>query len=205
MEIILFLRIKNLKSFSIPISQIRQHLFCPRIPYYQILLGINPPRPIWTSQGNEYQTKQILNQKRRKLIRFDLQNGLEKYQEYLYSEKLEIHGISDLIIISDTEVVPIEIKLESSKILTGHVLQLLAYGYCAEEKYGKKFQKGFIMHGKKAKVIEINPDEEWNQKLLNMIREIQTNLKEMILPDSPAKIEKCIQCEYLSKCNDRDI
>jgi CRISPR-associated exonuclease Cas4 len=194
-----------MKSFSIPISIIRQHIFCPRIPFFQFLLGINPTKPIWTRQGNEFQKVQIFHQRRRKLSRFKIENAKIISNYHVHSESLGLHGFVDLFLETDDEVIPVEIKLESSKFQKSHILQLYSYGLCLEEKFQKPFDRGFLLFGKKGKVIEIQKNQDIQNSILNYIIEIRKNISDMFMPDSPAKVEQCIQCEYRNQCNDRDI
>jgi CRISPR-associated exonuclease Cas4 len=59
-------------SYSLPISLIRQYCFCPRIPYFQELLKLNPKRPQWVKQGEK------LHQQQQKVFKHRVKQNYQK-------------------------------------------------------------------------------------------------------------------------------
>lgn len=191
-----------MESSSIPISLFRQFLFCPRIIYFQEIMGLHVPMPLWTKQGDHHHKKQVLLSKERTLKRFDLNEGKMHFDVTLESNNYGIHGVCDAIIETAEEVVPIDFKLTSS-VQRGHLFQLLGYALCAEEKYQKKSQIGFILTGEKAKanVVEFTP--ELKASFYRMLKNVETILNSGFLPETSANEHQCGQCEYFNFCNDR--
>jgi CRISPR-associated exonuclease Cas4 len=191
-----------MEQYSLPVSMIRQHLFCPRIPFFYEVIGLRPISPTWTTQGAKYHLKQILLTKGRTLKRFELDQGLFHFETILQSNNLGIHGKCDAIIETFETVVPVEFKM-TDNYHKGHALQLCAYSFAAEEKFKKKSKIGFILYGEKARphIVEFNAiliDECYK-----VIEEINRNLEKGILPHSCASELQCGQCEFLNYCNDR--
>src|SRR5690625_3753846 len=147
-------------SMSLPASLIRQHVFCPRIPFYNEVLSINPGDRPWQSQGVSYHKRQEMLVRRRRLERFGLSEATLKTNISLYSEKKSLHGICDALLINEEQVVPLEFKLSSSfQPRRGHILQLAAYGVLAEEQFGKPCVQMFILYGDKGKMHRVKLDE----------------------------------------------
>ena len=192
-----------MKSYSLPISLIRQYLFCPRIPYYQELMQLNPNRPIWVNQGNEYHEKQQRLFKDRTLKRFGLNQAQMHFKQELLSEKLGIHGIADCILTSSDKIYPVEFKLYGNKPSKSQIYQTIAYGLVAAESQQKQFDTAFILFEKKGKTHKITVTHQQKQKVIKTIKQIKHMLKSGNKPDSSASQQQCTQCEYINYCNDR--
>ena len=185
---------------------LRQYAFCPRIPYYRFLLGQKNRSTVWMKQGEELQLRLEELLKRRKLSRFGMEGAKLRHRVSLESEILPLHGIADTILLSESEVVPLEIKLAGGAPTRGQKLQLLAYGLLAAEKYDRKFEQGYFLFGKKAgHVFTLKNTDELQADLKRVITGISDMMQAMSKPDSPASMAQCVQCEHLLECNDRDL
>lgn len=195
-----------LKSFSIPISMLRQYVFCPRIPYYRFLLGQKNRSTLWMQQGEQFQLELEDLLKRRKLTRFGMAGARLEHGIQLESQNLSVHGIVDTLLINETHVVPLEIKLAGGPPVRGQKLQLLAYGLLAAENYHLKFEQGYFLFGKKASHVYVIDNDAGNKADLNrVVSGILEMMGTMTKPDSPASKAQCVQCEHGLECNDRDL
>jgi len=192
-------------SQSLPASLIRQHVFCPRIPFYNEVLSINPGDRPWQSQGVSYHDRQEMLVKRRRLERFGLFEAVLKTNIALYSEEKALHGICDALLVSEEQVVPLEFKLASGfQPRRGHVLQLAAYGVLAEEQFKKPCEQMFVLYGDRGKMHRVKLDKALRHDLMQVVQAIRKNLQNPLLPASPATSAQCGQCEYLNFCADRE-
>lgn len=190
---------------SLPASLIRQHVFCPRIPFYNEVLSINPGDRPWQSQGVSYHERQEMLVKRRRLEQFGLSRATLKTNVSLYSAEKGLHGICDALLISDEKLVPLEFKLTSTfKPRRGHILQLAIYGVLAEEQLGKPCEQMFILYGDKGKMHRVKLNQTLRSDLMRVVQAMKENLKSPLLPASPATNAQCGQCEYLNFCADRE-
>jgi CRISPR-associated exonuclease Cas4 len=194
-----------MKSFEIPIHQLRQHLFCPRIPYYSLLLDLKPPSPIWVHEGENLHNRQKKKMARRALKRFDLLEGRIQYNVSCNSQKLGIYGIVDMIIEKDREIIPVEWKSHIGKPYPGEMIQLTAYSVCLEETFHSKVNFGFFSLGEKGKTFKVEIGEDARENLMRNVEELKSNMESMEKPFSSANSSKCVQCEFLVYCNDREI
>lgn len=189
---------------SIPASLIRQHVFCPRIPFYNEVLAINPGNRPWQQQGVEYHQRQAMLVKRRRLHRFGLDKAEIKNNLPLRSLKLGIHGICDALCITGQEICPLEFKLHQTRApQRGHILQLGAYALMAEEQFRLPCKRMFILYGGRGQTAAIAFNDKIRVSVLRNITEIKNNLYKPLLPASSATVAQCGQCEYLNFCADR--
>lgn len=189
--------------YKLPIHLIRQYLFCPRVVYFLEVLSIPKGTPIWVKEGEDYHKKQEKLFKRRTLARFNLENAQFWQNVNLSHNDFNFYGICDALILSNTNIYPVELKLHGQKPTKAQKMQLIAYGILAEKIYNKKFDLGFISFEKSAKTVPIKIDEKLKNELLNIVEDIIKLIKSEKLPNSSAEDEKCTQCEFLNYCNDR--
>ena len=194
---------QHMKSYSLPISLIRQYLFCPRIPYYQEIMRLNPARPIWVKQGNEYHQQQQRLFKDRTLKRFGLNTAKLSFNVEVNHEELGIHGIADCFIETPDKIYPVEFKLYGNKPTKSQIYQTIAYGLALAHTLQKPFDTAFILFEKKGKTHKIDVNNKLKQKVINQIDKIQNMLKDGNKPDSSASQQQCTQCEFVNYCNDR--
>ncbi len=190
-------------SYSLPISLLRQYCFCPRIPYFQELLKLNPPKPVWVKQGEDLHKGQEKIFKHRTLKRFNLVQAKQEFNVFVSAEELQLHGMVDSLLNSNEEIYPIEFKLNGHKPVKGQILQLTAYAMVAEYQYNLPCRQGFILFENKGKTHPIVFKLKNKEQVVIIRDQILNDLEKSYLPDSPATPAQCTQCEYLNHCNDR--
>lgn len=191
-------------SYSLPISLLRQYCFCPRIPYFQELLKLNPPRPQWVKQGEALHAKQQYVFKHRSLKRFGLAQAKQQFNVVVSSASFALHGVVDSVLQDTQQIYPIEFKLGGNRPTKGQLLQLTAYGMLLEEKHNSPCQTGFILYENKGKTHRIQFTQSLRQQVIDVRDKIFQDLENAYFPDSSASPAQCTQCEYLNHCNDRN-
>ena len=193
----------NLKSYSIPISLIRQHLFCPRIPYFSLISDYHPAMKPWMVSGIYAHKKAIMKFERRVLSRFGLTDSAEwRTGVFANDDQLGIHGILDAALVDGGKYYPVEWKQNKGRPPYAHLLQITAYSMCLE-RMGVLVEKGFICSIENTKIYPVSWNGEYKEDVRLYISEIRSNLDRPIFPETPASKDKCIQCEYVLQCNDR--
>lgn len=191
-------------SYSVPVHLIRQYCFCERIPNYQEVLRLNPARPQWVKQGEKFHQSQNHLFKHRTLKRFDLENAQQEFEVRVSDSKLQLHGLVDSILITKSQIYPIDFKLSGTKPTKGQLLQLTAYAMLLEKEYNLPCKRGFILYEQKGKTQPITFTEVNKQRVLKIRDKIIEGLSAGLMPFSSATPAQCTQCEYLNYCNDRD-
>lgn len=192
-----------MKPYSLPVHLLRQHAFCPRIPYFIEGLGVAGATPLWVQQGQDYHDRQERLSRSRTLKRFGLDRAMRHFRMRLSSARLGIHGVADAVLETVTDVYPIEFKTELSEAGRGQVLQLAAYGIMAEETQHKRFVAGFLLYGHKGKTRRIERNDALVRNVERALDAIRHNLAAARMPESSASAPQCGQCEYFNYCNDR--
>lgn len=199
----MILRSENLNIYKLPIHLIRQYLFCPRVVYFLEVLNIPKVSPIWVKEGGAHHKKQAELFKRRTLSRFGLENAEFKSNVTLSRDDLNFYGICDGLIVSQTHIYPVEIKLHGDKPTKAQRMQLIAYGILAEKKFAKAFDLAFVLYEKNGKTVPVKVSENDKQEVITKVNEIIKMILVGKLPYSSADDEKCTQCEFENYCNDR--
>jgi CRISPR-associated exonuclease Cas4 len=192
-----------MKPYSLPVHLLRQHAFCPRIPYFIEGLGISPETPLWVQQGQDYHARQERLTRDRTLKRFGLDKATRHFRMRLSSKRLGIHGIADAVLETETEIYPVEFKTEFAETGRGQTLQLMSYGLMAEETQHKHFAAGFLLYGQKGKTRRIERTDALTGDVERALDTVRKNLAAARMPESSAAAPQCGQCEYFNYCNDR--
>ena len=165
-----------MEQFNLPVSMLRQHCFCPRIPFFQLMRGIQPVGPMWLQQGLNHHVREEMLAKRRKLSRFGISPQSFRFFEdiKLYNDSLGLHGICDGAIFTENEVIPLEFKLPEVSPPMGARLQLAAYAMLLEYQEKIKISRGFVLYGQKGHTLKVIVDIKLRAEVLtvaNLIRE----------------------------------
>ncbi|MBR6803271.1 MAG: CRISPR-associated protein Cas4 [Kiritimatiellae bacterium] len=189
--------------YSIPVSLIRQFMFCPRIPFFLEVAGIQQPIQLWVKQGIDYHLKMAELMKRRSLQKFGLNNPTIHYSPKLKSLQLNIHGIPDALLEDEQQIVPIEFKNKMPKLTKATMFQLMCYGLLAEEQFKKTFKTALVIVGLSRKIHTITRTEALDRQTNVILHHLRKVLNQGVFPDSSASYTQCGQCEFLKYCNDR--
>lgn len=192
-----------MNELSLPISLLRQHVFCPRIPYFSEVLGFVPEKPFWVALGTSHHDREKHLARNRTLTRFLLEDARRHFDHPLLAPGLALHGVVDLLLETDSEVVPVEFKSRHAPRFRGQILQLIAYGLAAAECFQKSFTRGLMVWGNRGRTVVYSATEEWTAMAIRTRDAILKDIETATIPETSASPGKCCQCEYLNACNDR--
>lgn len=195
----------DFNSCSIPVSLLRQHCFCPRIPFFSLVKGISPTTNQWVSQGKEFHDQMQSLVKRRSLVHFGLEEPYNfKTNVKLKSHKWPMHGICDAVLFSNDGCTPFEFKFYAQpRLSTGTIVQLTAYSMILEELFSTPVTRAFAITGPRQKPIPIEITDKRKHLTLVYLDKIIENGEKGLLPHSCATVNQCSQCEFLNFCADR--
>ncbi len=186
----------------LPASLLRQYLFCPRVPWH-MRNGTPVPEPMWVRQGTEHHLRQRRLTRTRKLARLGLDTAERCFEISLSDDELGIQGVVDLLLVERHEVVPVEFKLQDAPPTTAIQLQLIAYGLMAEKVFDRPFRRGLVISGSRTRTYPVKRSRSLERRCRKVIDNLRYDLGAPFLPPSSAQLNKCTQCEYLPRCNDR--
>src|SRR6266545_70471 len=117
----------------VTVSDVRQHVYCPRIPYFR--LGLRLPHRFVTGamqEGIAQHERTTDLEHRRTLRAYGLTDGTRHFDVQMRSERLALSGRLDMVIVRAGEVIPVELKNTRSGLGLNHKYQLAAYALLAE-------------------------------------------------------------------------
>lgn len=189
---------------DLAVSDIRQHVYCPRIPFFR--LGSRVPHRFVTSAMQEgileHERMEALEQ-RRGLRAYGLSDGERAFDVRVRSDRLGLGGRLDMVISRASEVIPVEFKNTRAALGLHHKYQLAAYALLVEEQFGRPARRAFVyfIPLKRAQVVEITPAVRAYAK--RVLHEIRASVAGERMPRGTRVLGRCQVCEFLPYCNDR--
>jgi CRISPR-associated exonuclease Cas4 len=193
-----------LVSLSLTVSDVRQHVYCPRIPYFR--LGLRLPHRFVTYKMAEgilehRRTEEL--EHRRGLRAYGLADGERTFDLMLHSERLGLGGRLDMLIRRAREAIPVEFKNSREPLGLNHKYQLAAYALLVEDAFGLPVRRAFVyfIPLKAAREVAILPAMRAYAK--RVLGEIRRNVSGELMPEGTRVLGRCRECEFLPYCNDR--
>ena len=189
---------------DLTVSDVRQHVYCPRIPYFR--LGPRLPHRFVTGAMQEgivehRRTEEL--EHRRSLRAYGLADGERVFDVQMRSTRLGLGGRLDMVICRAGEVIPVEFKNSRAGLGLHHKYQLTAYALLAEEHFGRPVRRTFVyfIPLKQAREVAITPaTRAYTRRVLNEIRAAVAGER---MPEGTRVLARCRACEFLPYCNDR--
>ncbi|HZU05391.1 MAG TPA: CRISPR-associated protein Cas4 [Chloroflexota bacterium] len=186
------------------VSDVRQHVYCPRIPYFRLGLRLaHRPTTYKMQEGRLAHEATEGREHRRSLRAYGLGAGERQFNVLLASERLGLSGKVDMVIVCPDEVVPVEFKNSTARLGLNHRYQLTAYALLAEERYQRPARRAFVyfIPTKHAQEVGITPAMRAYTK--RVLADIRRAVGDERMPEGTRVLGRCRECEFLVLCNDR--
>lgn len=186
----------------ISVDDIKQYLYCNRIPVYNHIFNNDITKPFLVNYGAKFE-KGVDIDFIRKTISKNEHHRFKISKVKIISNKLHLIGIPDLLCESKDKIIPVEIKY-SKRIQYNTIYQLWAYAILIEEEYGLEINVGYILYGKDSDIkfrrVKIYKKDKINT--LKIINELIELINRVERPKPTENINKCYYCEYKDFCDD---
>lgn len=130
-------------------------------------------------------------------------DNLEDDTPVIYSEKYEISGRPDFVVLANGDYLPIEFK--SGRVPRGplfsHIIQVTAYCILVEERFGKAPPYGIIKYGKTE--FDIEYTNELKDLVLKKVSEIKEAETTGIAHRNHNNPNRCLGCSRRNFCNEK--
>jgi CRISPR-associated exonuclease Cas4 len=189
--------------FTIRVIDLKQYVYCPRILYYQTVLPMVRPLTYKMEAGIIAHQVEEGREKRRSLNCYGLKEGECTFNVPLLSAELGLSGILDMLIETESELVPVDYK-QSKKIGKHFKLQLMAYARLLEMTHltGKPVKRGFIYLIPAREATEVVFTKPLRRQVDDVLAALGEIVKHQRMP-APTKFRgQCIDCEFRRFCND---
>lgn len=184
------------------VSDIKQYMYCPRVIFFTYVMPVEKKVTYKMEEGKKEHLRLDKLENRRKLKRYNLEEGERRFHTFLRSERLGLQGILDLHIVSPSGYFPVEYKNSLRAGGLNHKYQLTAYGILLEEHYRKPVRCGLIYLIPRQEIYTIAFTTMTRAFVRRIIKKIEEIITSEILPPPPTQRGLCTDCEYRNFCGD---
>ncbi|MER3462744.1 MAG: CRISPR-associated protein Cas4 [Armatimonadota bacterium] len=183
-------------------SDLRQWLYCPRIVYYGYMMeGFRPVTPAMV-QGRAVHEADVARERRRGFRFYGLEGARREFRPRLRSEALGLTGIPDLVLVTDEESVPVEMKVTERQPGPGVLLQLAAYALLLDESDWPPTRRGFVRNLPSRATFQLVLGGRERRAALEALEAVREMLARDMYPEPTPVRARCRSCEYRVLCPD---
>jgi CRISPR-associated exonuclease Cas4 len=190
-----------LSPLELTVTDIRQHVYCPRIPYYRYTLPLERPVTAKMDLGKEEHETTSAKEARRTLKAYGIKEGERRFGVDLYSASLGLRGKIDMVIFTPHEVIPVEYKMAAG-IGLHHKYQLTAYAMLAEHTFGSTVTRAFVYLTPVKKAREVPITAAMRAHVKKVLAALHASIENERLPRPTPHRKRCTDCEYRRFCGD---
>lgn len=185
------------------VTDVKQHVYCPRIPYWTYLVPIEKRLPPKVEYGAADHALLARLEQRRTLRAYGLTEGQRRFHVRLTSAALGLTAVLDALLETDGERIPVEYKDTLGGVRMNHRIQLAAYGMMLREEPGPPVRRGLVFIIPEERVVSVRLNASLEGIVRRSLKEIRETLQTELLPPPADRWAKCRDCEYLRFCGDR--
>ncbi|MBC7362792.1 MAG: CRISPR-associated protein Cas4 [Candidatus Aminicenantes bacterium] len=189
-------------KIEITVNDIKQFFYCKRVVFFNHVMPVDKKPTYKMEQGRLLEEDLRGLEKRRKLSKYNLENGKRIFSLWMSSEKMGLSGKLDMLIISPKGYFPVEFKYSTNRPQKNHVYQLGGYALLIEEKYGQKVNQGFVYLIPKKEVHVFSITEDLKKEVFITMEAIKTMITAERMPEAAANRSRCQDCEFRNFCGD---
>ena len=202
------LPISDVAESIVTATDIKHYIYCPKIIYFEHVMHAEPMLGSQQREGREQHEEYVRKELRRKDAIYyspDFKGASKKLFVKLYSSKLNLSGIVDLIIrTADGEYVPVEYKnmpSDNSKPWMDHKYQLVAYAMLIDDNYNVSVRRGYINYIPEGLILDLEITETMKMYVKRVLGSIRSIIREEKLPKIRVSERKCTGgCGYKYLC-----
>lgn len=185
------------------VSDIRQHVYCPRIPYFRLTLRLRPTTASMEEGKAQHERIEDLEH-RRSLRAYGLSDGERTFNVNLHSPRLQLSGRIDMLIRTPSaELIPVEFKNSDGPVGLNQKYQLTGYALLLEERYRTPVRRAFVYFIPTKQVQEVAITSATRRYTHRVLDSIRASVLGESTPEGTRRLGRCSACEYLTFCNDR--
>ncbi len=199
------------ENIGISIFKIMDYIFCPRVVYYEEILGISGNKESDFKEKEEARRKTIsgLNKKwiwERLKLKKEMGSFYDsvKYDVLLSSPKNNFHGVIDeVLILNDETIVPLHFinSKYDGRIYESYKYQMAMYSMLIEENFNIESKLGYILFSVGlSKLMKITYTSEDFRKLEDYAKKVLEIIKFGKYPIESEGGTKCRDCYYKKIC-----
>ncbi len=185
------------------VTDVKQHLYCPRICYWNYLVPVEKRLPRKVEYGAADHALLAHLEARRTLRAYGLKEGQRRFHVRLTSPALGLTGVLDALLETETERIPVEYKDTLGGVRLNHRVQLAAYTLLLRELPGPPVRRGMLFVIPENRAYPVRLDATLERMAREALAAIQETIGSERMPEPADRWAKCRACEFLRFCNDR--
>lgn len=192
-----------MELLPLAVSDVRQHVYCPRIPYYRLGLRLHRPTTFKMEEGKREHTHVGELEERRSLRAYGLTEGERLFGVQIHSQRLGLAGKLDMLIRTPYELIPVEFKNSEAGLGLNQKYQAAAYALLVEERYHRPVHRAFVYFVPLKRAKEVAITSGARRYVHRVLGEIRDSVAREHMPEGTRVLGRCRECEFLNFCNDR--
>lgn len=191
-------------TWFVTVTDVKQHMYCPRIPYYQRCLPGVRPVTAKMEAGLAAQEDEEQREVRRQLRTYGFATGERQFGVALCSAALGVTAVVDLVILrpdGKPAVIPVDYKL-SDTAGEHFKVQLALYALLLEEEIELPAPYGFLYLMVTRTAQRVALTEPLRASARGCIAAIRAAVERDWMPEPTQQVGRCVNCEFRRFCND---
>ncbi|MCB0206016.1 MAG: CRISPR-associated protein Cas4 [Anaerolineae bacterium] len=190
-------------TWYLEVTDLKQFAYCPRVVYYRYCMPLLRPTTHKMQSGIEAHDKATVDEQRRSLRAYGLDEGERRFDVPLVSQRLGLSGRIDLVILTgNSEAMPVDYKLTRHRNSGHFKLQLAAYAELLEENWPVTVRTGWLYLIPERKAERISLTGRLRAKVRAQVGEIRQMIELQAVPQPTPQRARCVDCEFRRFCND---
>lgn len=192
-------------DFSLTMSDVVEHLFCPRFTFFIHCLEIpqREGRLFKVLKGREVHKRR--EKSNIEYLRRELGVQRKETGVYLRSDQLHLRGIVDEVLFrGDGSASPLDFKYARYRknLFKTHRTQSILFGLMIEEQFDTSSLEGFVCYTRSGSRVEtIAFNEKNREEAVQLIGDILEVIQTGAYPRSAKGKAKCVDCCYRRICD----
>jgi len=192
----------NPRHFELTVTDLKQWVYCPRIPYYHHVMPVEIARTYKMQRGRDVEAAVEAMEKRRGFRRYGLERGERRFGVWLHSAALELSGKLDLLIITEDACYPVDFKDTEGGVRYNHRIQLAAYSLLVEENLTRPVPIAFVYLVPSRQLVTVPVGPKEREEVTRAIAEMPRVIEQENMPGPTPVRARCVACEFRNYCAD---
>lgn len=186
----------------IPVTELKQWAYCPRIVYYHRVMPGVGRTPYKMREAVSAQDLIESLEMRRSLVKYEMGDARRRFNVWMTDGELGLSGKVDLILESGHEVAVVDFKLTSGLPGENHRMQLAGYSLLAERTTGRQARRAFLYRIPDSQIFDVEITPELRAAVAGAVVEMRRVGLEQWCPPPTEVRRRCEECEYANYCGD---
>jgi CRISPR-associated exonuclease Cas4 len=186
----------------IPITDLKQWAYCPRVVYYHHVMPA-PAKPTYKMREGLAAQEMIENLEMRRTLReYGLEAARRRFGVWLENKELGLSGKIDLLLEAAEEIAVVDFKLTTGEPGQNHRLQLTGYSLLGESAFGRPARRAFLYRIPDNRIFVEPVTLELRQAVKTAVVDIRGAGQSQLCPEPTDVRGRCVECEFANYCAD---